>query len=297
VITNGTVTRRALLAGLGGAGLAALGLTAAGCTPAVPGVPQDSTPPVTGDAVTTTTSSATTITTGSFESTRLGGIAGWAVLRPPGHVRDRLPVLVALHCRGADHSAVYRSLHLDQYLADAVRSGVPPFAIASVDGGESSYWHPRRGTDPTGMVVHEFLPLLARHNLVTSRIGLYGWSMGAYGVLYLAERLGARRVAVTIAESPAIWHHSWQSAAGAFDDAADWRRHDIWPHLDRLRGIAMRIDCGASDGFAPITRYLRSRIHPTPAGGIEAGNHDGQFWNSQAPAALRFAGRHLAGVH
>lgn len=236
------------------------------------------------------------LVTGSFDSRLRGGRTGWAIVYPPGHEHARLPVLIALHGRGSDHTGFYAGLHLDRYLADVVGQGTPPFAIAGVDGGDASYWHRRQGTDPAGMVVHEFVPLLARHGLITSRVGFYGWSMGAYGTIYLAERLGRRRVAVAIAESPAIWHHSWQSAAGAFDDAADWRRHDIWPHLAALRGIPLRIDCGASDGFAPVTRDLRARIHPTPAGGIEPGNHDAAFWDSQAAAALRFAGRHLARV-
>jgi hypothetical protein len=120
--------------------------------------------------------------------------------------------------------------------------------------------------------------------------------MGGYGVLYLAERMRRTRVAVAIAQSPAIWHHSWQSAAGAFDDAEDWRRHDVWRHLAALRGIALKIDCGATDGFWPVTRDLRARIHPTPAGGIEPGGHDETFWTRQAPAAVRFAGHHLADV-
>jgi enterochelin esterase-like enzyme len=278
------ITRRALL---GGAGLAAAGLLG-GCSAARPRFTT-----VTGGVSEAHQPGGVTIRAGSFHSRHLGGPAGWAIVRPPGHASDRLPVLVALHCRGGNHNSIYSSLHLDQFLAQAVDSGVPPFAIASVDGGDASYWHPRHGTGPAGMVVHEFLPRLARQHVVTSRIGLYGWSMGGYGALYLAERLGARRVSVVIAESPAIWHHSWQSAAGAFDDAADWRRHDIWPRLHRLHGMAVRIDCGASDGFAPVTRDLRARIHPTPAGGIEPAAHDGAFWHSQAPAALRFAGRHL----
>jgi S-formylglutathione hydrolase FrmB len=265
------ITRRAVLLG----GLGVLGLAAASC----------SSHRVTG-----------TIRSGIFDSRYRGGPTGWALIRPPGQERARLPVLVALHGRGSDHTGVYAGLHLDRYLAEAVASGLPPFAIASVDGGESSYWHPRGATDPAGMVIHEFLPLLARHGVITSRIGLYGWSMGGYGVLYLAERLRRERVAVLVAESPAIWHHSWQSAPGAFDDAADWRRHDIWPHLAALRGIAVKIDCGAADGFWPVTRDLRAGIRPTPAGGIEPGVHDSAFWTSQAPAAIRFAGQHLADV-
>jgi enterochelin esterase-like enzyme len=231
---------------------------------------------------------------GSFVSRYRGGVrTGWAILYPPGHDRAHLPVLVALHGRGADHSAVYAKLHLDQYLADAVRRGTRPFAIAAADGGDHEYWHPRRGTDPAGMVIHEFLPLLAAHGLDVRRIGLLGWSMGGYGALYLATALRSRRCAVAIAESPAIWRHSWQSAEGAFDDAEDFDRHAIWGRQRLLRGIALRIDCGASDGFAPVTRDLRASISPTPAGGIEPGGHDTTYWRSQAPAQLRFAGRYL----
>jgi hypothetical protein len=52
----------------------------------------------------------------------------------------------------------------------------------------------------------------------------------------------------------------------------------------------MRIDCGASDGFAPITRDLRALVHPRPAGGIEPGEHDSTYWRRMAPRQLRFVG-------
>jgi enterochelin esterase-like enzyme len=203
-------------------------------------------------------------------------------------------VLVALHPRGGNHSDAFgASLHLDRFLAQAVHDGVAPFAIAAADGGDHEYWHPRRGTDPAGMIVHEFVPLLAEHGLRTQRIGLFGWSMDGYGVLYLAGVLGARRVGVAVAESPAIWRHSYQSVAGAFDNAADFDKHRIFGRPHRLHGIPLRIDCGASDGFAPIVRLLRAQLSPTPAGGIAPGGHDEDYWRSQAPAQLRFVGRHL----
>ncbi|HZC53466.1 MAG TPA: alpha/beta hydrolase-fold protein [Mycobacterium sp.] len=235
-----------------------------------------------------------TWTHGSFESALRGGArTGWAILYPPGHDNARLPVLVVLHGRAGDHTDAYRSLHLDQYLAAAVRRGVPPFAIASVDGGDHDYWHPRRDADPAGMVVHEFLPLLAGHGLEVRRVGLLGWSMGGYGALYLAGVLRAGRCAVAVAESPAIWHHARQSVEGAFDAAADFDRHRIFGRQALLQGIALRVDCGDQDGFAPVTRDLRASISPTPAGGIEPGGHDVSYWRDQAPAQLAFAGRHL----
>ena len=273
------ITRRAALLGAAlGAGM----LTVAGCGGLPDGVPDVSTGPM---------------RSGSFHSRYRHTEVGWAVSYPPGHdPGSGLPVLVFLHGRGGDHSGAFGdSLHLDHYLADAVGHGARPFAIAAADGGDHEYWHPRRGTDPAGMIVHEFLPLLARQGLDVRRIGLMGNSMGGYGALYLAERLGSRRVAVMVAESPAIWHEAGQTVEGAFDDPADFAAHTVFGarQLAGLRGVALRIDCGASDGFAPITRDLRSRLHPTPAGGIEPGGHDATFWRSQAPAQLRFVARHL----
>lgn len=230
---------------------------------------------------------------GTFDSARRGAPTGWTVALPPGTAPDGLPVLVVLHGRGGDHRSAFDDLHLDRFLAAAVRHGVAPFAIASVDGGDHSYWHPRRDGDAAGMVVDELLPLLGRHGLGVRRPGLLGWSMGGYGALHLATVLGRSRCAAVIAESPAVWHRADQSAAGAFDDAADWTRHDLWPRLGALRGIAVRIDCGSADGFAPVTRDLRGALSPTPAGGITPGGHDARYWRGRAPAQLAFAGAHL----
>jgi dipeptidyl aminopeptidase/acylaminoacyl peptidase len=264
------ITRRAAL--LGGVGGLALALTGCGT-----------------DAPT-----AGTWSHGSFVSRQRGRArTGWAILYPPGHDRDRLPVIVVLHGRGADHTSAYRSLHLDEALARVVANGTRPFALAAVDGGDHDYWHPRRAGDPAAMVTDEFVPLLGAHGLDVGRIGLLGWSMGGYGSLYIATVLGRTRCAVAVAESPAIWRHSYQSASGAFDDADDFDRHSIFGRQPLLAGIALRIDCGASDGFAPVTRDLRASISPTPAGGIEPGGHDAAYWRSQAEAQLAFAGHHL----
>ena len=240
---------------------------------------------------------AGTSVSGSFVSSyRRGATTGWTIARPPGHDRGALPVLVVLHGRGADHRAAYTGLHLDEALAQHVARGGRPFALASVDGASAGYWHPRRAGDDAGMVVHEFLPLLTRHGLraaPTDRIGLLGWSMGGYGALYLSSVLRRARVAVAVAESPAIWHEADQSAAGAFDDAADFDAHRLWGRQRDLAGIALRIDCGDADGFAPVTRDLRASISPTPAGGIEPGAHDDAYWQRQGPAQLAFVGAHL----
>lgn len=231
---------------------------------------------------------------GSFRSRYRHASTGWTIVRPDGHGDDRLPVLVALHGRTGDHEDAFGgSLHLDRVLADVVRSGTPPFAIASVDGGDHDYWHPRSTTDPAGMVIHEFLPLLARHGLDVERLGFMGWSMGGYGALYLASVLRRRRVAAVIAESPAIWHTAAQRVEGSFDSDAQFDRDGVFGRLRRLAGIPLWLDCGASDGFWPVTRDLRAAVRPTPAGGITAGGHDSDYWRGRAPAQLRWAGRQL----
>jgi hypothetical protein len=68
---------------------------------------------------------------------------GSTIARPPGEHRT-LPVAVVLHGRGNDHASAFDRdyLGLGAFPAAAVADGVPPFALASVDGGDS-YWHAR----------------------------------------------------------------------------------------------------------------------------------------------------------
>ncbi|WP_091344468.1 hypothetical protein [Micromonospora rhizosphaerae] len=61
-----------------------------------------------------------------------------------------------------------------------MRDGVAPFALAAPDGG-NGYWHPHADDDPLGMLVDEFLPLLAERGLRTDRIAVAGWSMAGTG--------------------------------------------------------------------------------------------------------------------
>lgn len=194
--------------------------------------------------------------TGSFASRWRSGDTGWAISYPPGFdLGATLPVLVSLHGVGGDHSSSFGDyLGLDRFLAQAVANGVPPFAIAAIDGGRS-YWHQRRsGEDSARMVTEEFVPLLAEHGLSADRIALFGWSMGGFGALDIARTLGAERVAAVAAGSPALWHRADQTPDGAFDDAADFDIHTPFGRQSALDGIPTRIDCGDGDGFLPTVR-------------------------------------------
>jgi enterochelin esterase-like enzyme len=221
-----------------------------------------------------------------------------ATVVPPAANRSPrgLPVVVALHGTGENGSSLVRNLALDHYLPDAVANGgVPPFTLVSVDGGPSTYWHPRAaGDDPVGMIVDELLPRLRERGARTDRVGAIGWSMGGYGALVLARRLGPARTAAVVASSPALFG-SYEDAIAtnrrSFDDAADYHRNDLFAALDELEGIPLRVDCGTSDPFADRVREFRDRVRPE--GGLEDGCHDAAFWRRQLRRELAFLGHRL----
>jgi S-formylglutathione hydrolase FrmB len=258
-------------------------------------------------------SAAGPIRRGRFRSAaRAGADVGWVVAYPPTaasaaafSAAGPLPVVVALHGQGGDENGLL-GLDLPGYLADAVRAGVPPFALASVAGGQG-YWHARRsGEDAGRMVIEEFLPLLAglptdAEGVAVPRlasdasdpVGFFGWSMGGYGALLLAETLGAGRVPAVAVSSPALWLRAADTVPGAFDDASDYARHDVFGGRGRLRGVGVRIDCGTADPFIGAARAFAGGLTPRPAGGFGMGGHDGHYWQRMAPAQLAFLGRAL----
>lgn len=228
------------------------------------------------------------------------GVPVTATVVPPADGRSLrgLPVAVALHGSGDDGASAVRKLALDRYLPDAVAGGgVPPFALVAVDGGPDSYWHPRAGgDDPLGMIVDELLPRLRERGARTGRLGAIGWSMGGYGALLLARRLGARRTAAVVASSPALFASYARARSAnprAFDGAADYARHDVLAAPDALAGVPLRVDCGSSDPFAGMARRFRDRVRPE--GAVTGGCHDAAFWRRRLPAQLAFLGHRLGG--
>jgi len=234
---------------------------------------------------------------GVLASRAMGRDVSWRLARPPGADDAPLPLALVLHGRGGDADSAFDDLWFDRYLAAVVRAGVPPFALASVDGGDHSYWHGRRdGTDAQAMLTDELLPLLAKQGLATERFGLFGWSMGGYGALLLAETLGAGRVAAVAADSPALWRRFADSAPGAFDDAADFAAHDVFAGRARLAGIPVRIACGESDPFYPAVAQFLPGVPVLAGTDVRAGGHTAAFWRSTAEWQLRFLATALHGT-
>ena len=235
---------------------------------------------------------------GSFVSRARGGRrTGWTIAWPPGaRARAALPVAVVLHGRGNSHVSAFSSnyLGLDRFLAAAVERGSTPFALASVDGGEA-YWHPRASGDDAGaMVLDEFLPMLSNHGLDVGRVGFFGWSMGGYGALRLAARLGRYRTVAAAALSPALWHTFADSSPGAFDSASDFERFTLFGRQRDLDGIPVRIDCGEEDPFYGADQDYVEGFADRPDGGFEPGSHDVGYWRRMAPAHVRFIAQAFA---
>jgi S-formylglutathione hydrolase FrmB len=231
---------------------------------------------------------------GTFASAKMNRAIGWAIGYPAGSTQgDALPVLLVLHGRGGNHREVLGSHALGSFLSAAVRSGTPPYAVVAVDGGDHSYWHQRAsGVDPPAMIADELFPVLAGRGLRTDRFAVGGWSMGGYGALLLAERLGPSRIAAVAVDSPALWTRAGDSAAGAFDGRADFLAHDVLADHQHLAGIPVRVACGTSDPFVPGVRaLLRSR--PQTEHDLSPGGHNLAFWQHAAPRQLAFVGTHL----
>jgi len=231
------------------------------------------------------------------------------IMRPPGRL-GALPVTLVLHGAGADAAAAV-ALGYPQYLAAAIAAGISPFAAVAVDGGSATYWHPRSDSDdPQGMLIYEVLPRLRQQGYHVAKIGLAGWSMGGYGALLLAARLGppsntpstgtgtGTGVAAVAVSSPAIFA-SYADAStanpGSFDSPADFAANDIQSaaNVAVLRQIPTRIDCGSNDPFAPQDLLLQ-RALGDPANRVTNGCHDNAFFRRNLPAQLAFLGQHLA---
>jgi dienelactone hydrolase len=233
------------------------------------------------------------VVSGSFVSRdRLGVRVGWSVLYP-GPRPEALPVMVSLHGLHGDHTTAVTSLGLDRFLPAAVRAGVPPFAIATVDGGDT-YYHPRStGEDAGAMVLDELLPRLADRRLDTGRLAFPGWSMGGYGALRLAALAGSPRVHAVAALSPALWTDPGAASSDGFADAAEYQQFSVMGHQTDLDGIPVRVDCGREDPFYSADRTYVDGFDRPVTSTFQAGAHDPAYWTRMVPAQLAFVGRRL----
>jgi S-formylglutathione hydrolase FrmB len=233
----------------------------------------------------------------SFYSTHRKRTVRYQVAYPPNPpAGGRLPICIYLHAYGGDEKEAVESFGFHRLLAGAVAAGVPPFIIATVDGGDR-YWHPRAdGDNPLAMVLEDFPTALAQHGLATDKLAVMGISMGGYGAL-LAASEAPKRFLAAVASSPAYWDSFGESQDAnqtAFDSEDDWRAYgDLRKRAGALKDIPVRIDCGDADPFEPNLRGLQKALPSTTTLAFAPGCHDGPFWRQAAPEQLRLIGSTL----
>jgi enterochelin esterase-like enzyme len=191
---------------------------------------------------------------------------------PAGHGDGRgLPVCLILH-GGTKRPADYDRLGLGRFLTDAVRRGVPPFVLVGADGDRLS-WRPTGGDDPQRMVHEEIPQWCRRFGFDTTRMAAWGWSMGGYGALLLAEAYPGFVRAVA-AFSPAVRP----------DD-------DVTQQATLLRGTPVGLWCGKQDGLYYDVRALEKRLpEGKRAGEYGDGRHNFGYWSRCVPHAFDFIG-------
>ena len=291
------LTRRQLLAGSAAtAGIAALGAGSASLAGAVETpAPIRLRVPAPSRAPRATLADTTVEWVGSAARSRAVRLV---VSSPPGRDRTTLPLCVGLHGLGAN-ALWWGDPGMRHALGAAWTSGVPPFVVAALDGGDN-YWHAvRPGDDPMRMLVDELPVWMTKRGLARDTRGVpvlaAGVSMGGAGALmYARERVHrGDPVRAVAAMSPGLFLDPRLAAKRPFAGTADWIANDPLRFYPELATTPTGIWCGDRDAFAdPVRRYVEL-AHPQFSR-ISPGRHDGTYIGSILPQVVAFLGAHVA---
>ncbi len=188
-----------------------------------------------------------------------------------------LPVAVVLHGASAT-AADFQPFGLARFLTAAIEGGAEPFVLAGADGGVLR-WEPdpESDDDPQAMVVDEMPGWLSDRGFDAERRALWGWSMGGYGSLRVAE-LHPDWARVVAAFSPAI----------GSDDA-------VIKDVAALVGLPLAVWCGTEDSFIdPVRQFVAALPEPPEIASYGEGGHSRVYWNDQTLDAFGFLAKHLA---
>ena len=188
-------------------------------------------------------------------------------------------LIVLLHGRGSN---------ANQFLSDELftaldRPGAP--IIVVLDGGNHSYYHDRRDGKWGSMILDEAIPDARRRFHATGKVAIGGISMGGYGALHLASLRPGEFCAVG-GHSAAVWTSAGATAPGAFDDAEDYARNDIFAVASKLKGVPVWLDNGDRDPFLDADAQLARTLHVTQH--VWPGGHDRKYWDTHMAQYLRF---------
>lgn len=203
--------------------------------------------------------------------------------------------MVLLHGRGGSPEDF-----LSEGLFDALtEQGSRAPAVALLDGGEASYWHDRADGAWGRYVVNEAIPSAARElGADPKRVAIGGISMGGFGALDLA-RLFPSRFCAAAGHSAALWRTGGETPAGAFDDAEDFSRHDLFAAAEegRIYEMPVWLDVGEDDPFVEADTAFAERLRDQGADvtfHTSPGEHSYSYWNPHMDDYLEFYSNALA---
>jgi S-formylglutathione hydrolase FrmB len=217
-----------------------------------------------------------------------------SVVVPDGADGDE-PLLVFLHGRGGDE----RSSLVDGMFAALASQGAKAPIVAFPYGGDHSYWHDRAGGDWGTYVTDEVIPRVTKEfDADPDRVAIGGISMGGFGAYDLFRSDPGRYCGVG-GHAPAIWATSGETAAGSFDDEADFAAHDVVSAAasGAFGDGPVWLDAGDDDPFAPGDAALSASLESAGTPLTERhwpGVHDSDYWNGHWGAYMRFYARTLA---
>lgn len=210
---------------------------------------------------------------------------------------ERRPLLVLLHGRGM----IGEQLVGDGFFRALDMLGKRAPVVVAVNGDDHSYYHNRADGRWGDYVLREVIPAaIKRLNADPNRIAIGGMSMGGFGALEFARQDPSKFCAVG-GHSAALWEFGGQTPQGAFDDAADFAKHDLLKNAQstpRMYGkTKVWIDTGTRDPFRTATELFVQRLR---SGGqqveshIWPGDHTPDYWDSHMGSYMNFYAQALA---
>ena len=149
---------------------------------------------------------------------------------PAGHGEGRgLPVCLVLHGASAT-AAEFDDFGFGRFLTDAVQRGAKPFVLAGATGGRAALAVQREGR-PRAMVHDELPGWCEERGFDTRRMALWGWSMGGYGALHIAET-----------------YPGFARAVAAFSPACS-PGDTVFQEAGKLKGTPVGLWCGLQDSL------------------------------------------------
>jgi enterochelin esterase-like enzyme len=199
------------------------------------------------------------------------------------------PLLVFLHGRSSPP---------DSNLSDPLFEGLRALGdrapnVLFANGGDHSYFHDRAGGPWGSYILREAIPeAIARSGADRRRVAIGGISMGGFGALDLA-RLWPGHFCAVGGHSAALWFRGADTPAGAYDDAADFERHDV---LEAARSHSpyrapVWIDVGTEDPFLQADTALAHELRgdgALVAFHVWPGKHGSSYWHRHMAQYLRF---------